>query len=619
MAADRKHMKLGRIAPRTDRLSALPLFPDYAAKLPPPPPSVTWSDKVASFGMLANDSVGDCTAAAVAHLIQLWTTANGNGVVPTDQETLDFYSTVTGYDPADPMTDQGAVMVDVLSAWHKQGITIGGKVHKLAGYARTRVGHHTHVKQAIQIAGGVCLGVALPEAWFDSDVWDVGRGPKYRLAGGHEVPACFSGETAIPLLNGGEIRIGDLSEGEQLWVYSISDAGRIVPGRAVARGRTGRARDLVRVILDNEDSVVCTPDHLFMLRDGAYRAAISLEPGVSLMPLRRKLSTRRQMFGYEMCHDTLINRWEFTHRLVAASKGEDLTGLVVHHDDFDKRNNEPGNLITMTWEEHTKLHADEVLKLNEYARSSDGRAKSREVMREHWGDPEWAAKMKWQLNENRKRGNQRIKDEFASGLRSVDKEKYRANGLASVGNLLRGDAAREAMRVLQDEFRERFANDPEFRAQVRARAAANIRKAHGKPVTEAQRSARRLNAQRLAYRRFHADKFASFEEYLSATNHKVVAVEPAGQGDVFDLTVPEHGNFGLKAGAFVHNCDYDADTLTVVSWGRLYKMTWRALDKYCEEVQVPVSADWADADRSPSGFDLETLLADMGQLRTPRA
>lgn len=205
MTADRKHMKLGRIAPRTDRLSALPLFPDYTARLPEPPSSVTWSDKVKSWPMLANDSVGDCTVAAVAHLIQLWTAANGAGVVPTDQEVLEFYSAVTGYDPADPSTDQGAVMVDVLSAWHKQGITIGGAVHKLAGFARTRVGHHTHVKQAIQIAGGVCLGVALPDAWFDSDVWDVGRGPKYRIAGGHEIAGIDYTQDTLTVVSWGRL------------------------------------------------------------------------------------------------------------------------------------------------------------------------------------------------------------------------------------------------------------------------------------------------------------------------------------------------------------------------------------------------------------------------------
>lgn len=198
-----ENRKLGRIAPTTNRLSALPSFPDYAAKLPPAPPAMTWADKVQSWPMLANDSVGDCTCAAVGHLIQLWTAANGNGVVPTDQEVLDFYSAVTGYDPNDPSTDQGAVMVDVLGRWHREGIAVGGQTHRLAGFARTRVGHHGHVKQAINVAGGVCLGIAFCEQWFDRDVWDVGRG--LRPAGGHEIPAIGYNDKTLTVVSWGRL------------------------------------------------------------------------------------------------------------------------------------------------------------------------------------------------------------------------------------------------------------------------------------------------------------------------------------------------------------------------------------------------------------------------------
>jgi hypothetical protein len=89
----------------------------------------------------------------------------------------------------------------------------------------------------------------------------------------------------------------------------------------------------------------------------------------------------------------------------------------------------------------------------------------------------------------------------------------------------------------------------------------------------------------------------------------------------FDRDVWDVGR-GLRpaGGHEIPAIGYDAETLTVVSWGRLYKMTWTALDRYCEEVEVAISGDWADSvDGSPSGFDLATLLADMGQLRTPRA
>src|SRR2546422_2355374 len=47
---------------------------------------------------------------------------------------------------------------------------------------------------------------------------------------------------------------------------------------------------VIRVTLDNGESIVCTPDHRFMLRDGSYKAAADLTPADSLMPLYRKMS-----------------------------------------------------------------------------------------------------------------------------------------------------------------------------------------------------------------------------------------------------------------------------------------------------------------------------------------
>ena len=42
----------------------------------------------------------------------------------------------------------------------------------------------------------------------------------------------------------------------------------------------------------------------------------------------------------------------------------------------------------------------------------------------------------------------------------------------------------------------------------------------------------------------------------SAIHRNVVdAVEYDGKSDVFDLTVPEYGNFAVNSGIFVHNCD----------------------------------------------------------------
>jgi hypothetical protein len=195
--------KLGRVATTTNRLAALPLFPDYTSKLPPPPPAVTWSDKVQSWPMMQNDQYGDCTCATVGHIIQLWTAANRIDFVPSDQDVLGMYSAVTGFTPDDPNTDNGAVMLDVLQYWKNTGMA----GHRLTAFARVRVGHHDAVKSAIQLMGAVCLGIAMPAAWQQAQTWDVARGRDGVPGswGGHEVPAVDYDDKGVTVVTWGEL------------------------------------------------------------------------------------------------------------------------------------------------------------------------------------------------------------------------------------------------------------------------------------------------------------------------------------------------------------------------------------------------------------------------------
>ena len=52
--------------------------------------------------------------------------------------------------------------------------------------------------------------------------------------------------------------------------------------------------------------------------------------------------------------------------------------------------------------------------------------------------------------------------------------------------------------------------------------------------------------------------------------------------------------------------------LTCITWGRLKRMTWAWLEKYCDEAYALVSKDWIKANGiAPSGFDFATLEADL--------
>jgi hypothetical protein len=85
---------------------------------------------------------------------------------------------------------------------------------------------------------------------------------------------------------------------------------------------------------------------------------------------------------------------------------------------------------------------------------------------------------------------------------------------------------------------------------------------------------------------------------------------PEGQ----DLT----GNWepGSWGGHAVPACDYDENTLTVISWGRLIKVGWSWLDAYMDEGYALLSRDWIQATgTSPPGLNWAQLQGDMNSLK----
>ena len=103
--------------------------------------------------------------------------------------------------------------------------------------------------------------------------------------------ACFTGDTKIRLLNGTIKTLKELSElgpDNKFWVYSCLKDGTIVPAEAYNAHKTKEVSELVVVTLDNDEIIKCTPEHLFMLRNGDYIQAKDLKENNSLMPLYYK-------------------------------------------------------------------------------------------------------------------------------------------------------------------------------------------------------------------------------------------------------------------------------------------------------------------------------------------
>src|SRR5262249_36080585 len=128
------------------------------------------------------------------------------------------------------------------------------------------------------------------------------------LVEGDSAGGCFSGDTLVALADGRAISFKDLvaeqAEGKEHFAYTIRNDGKIGLERIINARMTKAAAEIVRVTLDTGETIICTPDHRFMLRDGSYKAAIDLTPDDSLMPLNRKVSDKTQpgitIDGYEM-------------------------------------------------------------------------------------------------------------------------------------------------------------------------------------------------------------------------------------------------------------------------------------------------------------------------------
>lgn len=190
-----------RIDSRTLRLAKY-LKQDALAN---PPAESSWVMHVPSWGPMLNDQIGDCTCAAAGHMIQQWTEYADREVIPPDASILTAYSAVSGYDPGDPSTDRGAVMLDVLNYWRKRGIA----GHQIQAYVQVNPQNSTEVRQAIQIFGNLYLGLALPVSVQGADKWTVSdEGFRDNGApgswGGHAVPVMAYSPKTLTCITCGE-------------------------------------------------------------------------------------------------------------------------------------------------------------------------------------------------------------------------------------------------------------------------------------------------------------------------------------------------------------------------------------------------------------------------------
>src|ERR1051326_7012908 len=193
---------------------------------------------------------------------------------------------------------------------------------------------------------------------------------RYPLIDGQGNFGCFTGDTKVALTDGRKLSfkqlVKEFKAGKTNFTYTFNHETQKIEIAEIRHPRlTIKQAELVELKLDNGETVRCTPNHKFMLRDGSYKEARNLNPDDSLMPLDLTLSTKIDdplAVGYHMLKQPKKNSWDWVHRLADSwnlQKGvyKTIDGKVRHHIDFNKLNNNPTNIQRMPWGEHFKLHA----------------------------------------------------------------------------------------------------------------------------------------------------------------------------------------------------------------------------------------------------------------------
>ena len=208
-------------------------FQNYlTAALAPPPPSdnvltrvyqkLKINDPAKLFPMDGNDTLGDCTIAALAHAITTYRGLIGTDTIMAKTAVVKLYMHLTGG------VDSGLNELDVLNYWHQNKVS----GDEIITYVKIDPKNHTHVQQAIHLFGGVYLGFQVQANCvqeFDAhQPWTPGP----LTNDGHAVFAVGYDPNAVTVLTWGNTQQGTWA----WWDECVDEAYGILPPQAKQPG-----------------------------------------------------------------------------------------------------------------------------------------------------------------------------------------------------------------------------------------------------------------------------------------------------------------------------------------------------------------------------------------------
>ena len=448
---------------------------------------------------------------------------------------------------------------------------------------------------------------------------------------------CLSGDTLVSLVDGRELSIenivSEFNTGKENFVYTVNEqSGKIEAKKILNAFCSGSVARLIKITLDNGETILCTPEHRIMLRNGVYCEAKDLLVNDSLMPLYRKISGGR-MHGYRLYYEPFEDCWHYEHRKFATEILDEK--YLVHHKDCVKTNNNPTNLIWMSKSAHVGIHA----KLQTGAQSADARKKRSLSVKKYHDEGEkttdyWTRYHKdlspeeaynFHIETERKNAEYKRRVSNLLGINNYDElsrcEKSVASGklvaLSQGYSLGTSDKLQKKHIEVQNYFNVNYedlseherrslsiryarAADPTYQQKVSEAVSKNH--SLGKYIN-ASNALKQCNEKKRILKQLFPkidnEKFIEFfgisysdipsnkkcvwvnryrEKMYDVLNHKVTKIETIildSTVPVYDLTIEDNPNFALSCGVFVHNSKDKSDAVC----GAVYNASLHA-DEY---------------------------------------
>ena len=382
---------------------------------------------------------------------------------------------------------------------------------------------------------------------------------------------CLALDTCIPLLDGRTLQLSELisehAAGKKNWIYSCDPVtGNVLPGEISWAGVTRKNAEVCILTLDSGEKITCTPDHKFPVLGKGFVRADELTSDMSLAPFTTQYATldesttsnEKVKGSYEQIYDVALNKWVFTHRLVATAVSLkeqtfsiDQRKTVIHHSDFNRYNNSPDNLVKMGFKDHFLMHA--TLTKQRFDSLSEGQQQEQLAALNH--------------------GHRRHFDTIDTAR--IESDLFRAKAIASANSALgkKHTVRRKAthsrnvnQQIKIDQTLLSLLID-KIKSDITIRRTALIEwmKSDEKFVKNytslnnvaGRKSIPSWTTLAVIQEKIQARNFAEFKYKVVLSNHKVVKVERGQSQDTGCITVGEgvhkHHTFALASGIFTKN------------------------------------------------------------------